>query len=316
MKRQPRGFVPARAFIETGFSRRCAGLFRRVIQDREWMIVLGLPDDGKSFAYRRFVADYPVAKVDGITKTSVLATRVPHGGVSQNALMYRLGTRFGLLLPGRPPAFFAMLVNWTLDAEVQLIMIDDAHELSKEPRNWLRSFHDSLQDPPKDPFNPTREPITTGVVLLGNALRGDRTALFRHRRYANDLDWIQFERRLHFELPIVRVPGLDGEETGEALRGLEELYRPQFGDLRLQRFAESLHERLLDPAIDYAASGTVRMGGVVKVVMHALSNEAAEGGWGGGIRRHQVRAVDVLRTRPQELAKYSMDDEDGVDDAA
>lgn len=311
MNRKPRDLTRVVAFIETGFSRRCRALIDRARRDREWMIVLGLPGDGKSFAYRRYLIDHPVTKIGGISKTAVLGARVPQGGVSQNALMYRFGSRFGLALPGRPAAFFIMLVNWTIDGGVELIAVDDAHELAREPRKWLRSFHDSLQDP----ADPEREPIQTGVVLLGNHLRTDRMPLFKHRRYNQDVDWIQFERRLHFDLPLVQVDGLYAEEVGEALRGLEELYRPQFPELRLQPFAEAMFELLLDPAIDFATVKRVRMDSLVKVVLMALTAEAADGGWGRGIRGHLTIAIERLRLRPQELDQFAVP-VDELDDVA
>src|SRR5262245_37580286 len=94
------------AFIDTGFARRLRKHIEDAHETREWVILLGLPGDGKTWAYRQFLADHPVRRFEGRLRTDVLACRIPQGGVSSNGLMYALGRRVGLTMPGRPFAYY------------------------------------------------------------------------------------------------------------------------------------------------------------------------------------------------------------------
>jgi hypothetical protein len=306
-RRRPRELERVPAYIETGFSRRLKRVFDDAMKNREWAIALALPGDGKSFWYRQFLLDHPVTKVDGVTKTDVLGTRVPQFGISRNALMFRLGARLGLLLPGKPAFYFVGFIAWVLAAGVQVVAIDDAHELTRDPRKWLRECIDTLADPDQ---HPGLEPARVGVVLLANGLPDGKAAtpLFSRSKRAIDFDWLQFERRLDTVRPVVWVEGLDENETGEALAGLELAYRPQFPELDLQSWAGALFDALLAPEIDYANLKRARMDSIVKCVVMALSNEAEVGGYGEGVGPKLDQAVQRLRLRPEELGRYSYRD--------
>lgn len=306
--RKPRVFTPIFAYIETGFARRCLPVIERAMRERCAVIAVSLPREGKSETLREFLRRHPVVVVAGRKHTDVLATRTPHAGSDKNALMYQLGSRLTPILRMSPSAYLTSLIGATLLGGVTLVVIDDAHELTKAQRNWLREFVDLLLDP----SDPKLTGVHVGVVYLAAGLPQGKqnTALFAHGPTHGptiDLDWLQFEGRLDGREPVAWLPGLDLADTAEALAGLEDLYRPAFPDLELVPYSEDLFAALLDDRIDYAATGRVRMDSVVKCVLAALSEDARTGGWGGDLGGPLARYAGVLAARPHDLDEFSFD---------
>lgn len=304
-----RAFTVVNAFIETGVARRLMAAVEDAVQLQTQVIALSLPDEGKTAFFLHLLVLHPVVKESGVTRTGLLGCRRAHSGSERNALMYMLGARLGRILRMAPAEYLTSLVGLAQAAGVVLIVIDDAHELSRAQRAWIREFSDLLLEPARQDLPSVR----VAVVYLAAGLPVGRqaTPLFAHGpmtpgkdgRLRVDLDWLQFERRLDGSSPVVWIGGLDLAETGEALNGLTELYRPQFPDLDLAAFAEDIHAGLLHPTVDYARTGRVRMGSLSKIVLAALDREAAEGGWGGAstIAPRLAWAVEVLKARPDRL---------------
>jgi hypothetical protein len=306
-RRRPFTVVPA--FIETGVARRCAAVVEDALRLRDNQIALSLPGEGKTAFFLHLFAINPVVKENGLVRTPVLGCRRPHAGSDRNALMFMLGSRLGRILRMAPSEYLASLVGLAQGAGVVLLVFDDAHELSRAQRAWIREFTDLLLEPAR----PDLEAAQVAVVYLAAGLPRGRqaTPLFGHGpmtptkdgRPRVDLDWIQFERRLDGRSPVAWIDGLDLPETGEALNGLTELYRPQFPELDLAAFAEDLHAGLTHPTVDYAGTGRVRMESLSKAVLSSLDREAAEGGWGGAgtIAAHLAAAVEILKARADGL---------------
>jgi hypothetical protein len=316
---RPREFTPVRAFIDTAVARRMRAPVDRATRLGTNVIVLSLPGEGKTQFYLRMVSEQPVIKQDGKIRTSFLGCRRPHSGSEKNSLMYMLGARLGRILPMKPAEYLTSLVGIAQEAGVKSIVIDDAHELSRQQRAWLREFCDLLLDPARSGLAPA--PVS--LIYLANGLpRGRQTTpLFGHgpmgrSRDGNlrvDLDWVQFERRLHGTKPVAWIDGLDLEEAGEALNGLTEIYRPQFPELDLAAFTDDIHAGLLHPLVDYAGTGRVRMDSITKVVIAALDEEATAGAWGASstIGPRLATAVELLKYRPELFenpALFAIDD--------
>ena len=299
-RRTPPAFKRVRAYIDNGFARRCRIELEQALADRSFVIVMAQPREGKSTELGRFMAAHPVGRVDGVVRTEVLATRVPHAGSDRNALMFRLGARLGLPLPLGASAYYHALITATIRAGVELIVIDDAHSLRPTQRAWIREFLDSLRAPEEQGLR-GRE---VGLVLLAAGLPegGQGTDLFIHSRRGLDIDWLQFEGRM--EDPVW-LRGLDLAETGEVLAGFEIVYREQFPQISLTPYAEDIFAAMLDPRIDYAHTGCARMKELDRLVTTTLRTAAEKRNDGSKLGVHLAQTIDRLLTRRQRLEDLS-----------
>src|SRR2546430_13676062 len=89
--------------------------------------------------------------------------------------------------------------------------------------------------------------------------------------------WRQFRRRLDPGRPYCLVLGHTEDEVREICAGYEEVYRDQFPQLHLVRWARSMYGWLTHPVLDPERSGRVTMAHLASLVRLGLSHAAAVG---------------------------------------
>lgn len=255
-------FVWRDAFVPTRFATVLISIFELCRATHGWRVVCAQPGAGKSTALARYVLDHTPATVERIRQVPVLDTRLPHGHFTANALMYALASRLGPLPRMTTDAFRAWFVVACDRAGVELIVIDDAHELTLAQANYLREFTDDLK----------RLGRRVGLVLLSavDSLEPAKQPLWALIRRSS-LTTKQFDRRLHGTDPLVLVQSESLAELGDVLASFEELNRDQFPDLRLARYAESVFGWLTDPRVDTAHMGRVKMASLCDVLEATLA---------------------------------------------
>jgi hypothetical protein len=301
-----RPFIPVDGHIETGLDRRVRAALDVALKDRSQVVLMGLPREGKSASLEEWLRQHPVCRVDGVNRTDVLFGEAQPNG-QHTSLLYQFGAPLSTAMPLKATPYELGLIRWSINAGVVLIVVDEAQRMPKATRTWLWGFVGRLLHPPDRRL----EGIEVGLVYLAAGLpRGKPDSpLFDHTVTADgrgiDLDYLQFTGRLDTE-GIRWLDGLDEAETGEALVGFANLYRPQFPDLHLKEYTVDLFKALLDPRIDYAEVGRARMDSIKKVVVHALRQEAGAGGLGAGIGDHLAAAAVLLQTRPIDLEEHNL----------
>src|SRR5947209_12729262 len=82
--------------------------------------------------------------------------------------------------------------------------------------------------------------------------------------------WMQFRRRLDCSQPYCRVVSHTEGEVRDILLALEQIYRPSFPALNLQKWTGSIYKWLTHPLLDPQKSGRVLMDPLMKLVTTAL----------------------------------------------
>jgi type II secretory pathway predicted ATPase ExeA len=254
-------FRPISLFIQTRFAQRLLEVLELALETGQWFVVCAQSGDGKSVTLRKFERQHPRHRNDhGAMQVPVLATRVPKTS-SPNALMFALASSLGAVPGFSVGRFRQWFVHACVVANVRLIVIDDAHELSAEQLDYLRELTDHLAD----------RGHGVALVLLAalkSTIAAEQPVWKLIRR--NALTAWQFDRRTDATDPLVLIASLSEDEVREVLRTFETAYRPTFPSLRLARWAGSLFRWLLDERIDRAHTKRVRMDSVCQVVYAAL----------------------------------------------
>ena len=264
-----RPFAPRDDFIENAFERRFQGLLRSAQRDRTWHVVAAVPGSGKSCGIADLVAGSGASKSpDGRTRLPVLAVCSPKGKAAPSALGVALALAFGVVPRMTGYTRRAWLVGQVARAEVELLIIDDAHDLTLDHLAYVKELTDNLAAPPY-----ARQ---VGLCLVSASGQGviPLQETFRARR---ELIWRQFRRRLDPGRPYCLVLGHTEDEVREICAGYEEVYRDQFPGLRLVRWAHSMYGWLTHPVLDPERSGRVTMSHLANLVRLALGRVAAEG---------------------------------------
>jgi hypothetical protein len=116
-------------------------------------VVAAVPGSGKSYGIADLVASAGAAKrPDGHTRLPILAVCAPKGKAGPSALGIALSPAFGVVprMTGYPlgDARRAWLVGQVARAEVELIVIDDAHDLTLDHLAYVKELTDNLAAPP------------------------------------------------------------------------------------------------------------------------------------------------------------------------
>ena len=293
MVAEPR-FTPCNDFIENAFERRFQGLLRSARQDRTWHVVAAVPGSGKSSGIADLVTSSGAAKQrDGRTRLPVLAVCSPKGKASPGALGLALSTTFGVVPKMTGDARRAWLVGELVRAEVELIIIDDAHDLTLDHLAFLKELTDNLAAPPYE--------RRVGLCLVSASGQG-MIPLQETFRTRQELIWRQFRRRLDPRRPYCLVLGHTEEEVREICAGYEEVYRAQFPDLHLVPWAHSLYGWLTHPVLDPERSGRVTMFHLANLIRMALEQAASEGRADvTGAMLHEAASLMTLRAEETTL---------------
>jgi len=262
-------FVARPAFIENAFERRFQGLLQSARRQRSWHVIAAVPGSGKSWGIADLVARGGGYKVlEGATHLPILAVRAPTTATTEAALGSALQATFGVV-PSLPwVQRRAWLVQAAARTGVELIVVDDAHDLSLAHLSYLKELTDNLAAPPYGQ--------RVGLCLVVASEHGV-VPLRETLEHREGLLWRQFRRRLDAERPYCLVRGHTAEEVREILAGYEELYRAQFPDLLLCRWAGSIHAWLTHPALDLEGTGRVTMHHLAGLITLALRAARATG---------------------------------------
>lgn len=126
--------------------------------------------------------------------------------------------------------------------------------------SFLKELTDNLAAPPHG--------RQLGLCLVAASAGG--VVPLKEMLEAPGVHWRQWRRRLDGTMPFCLVLGHTEEEVREVCAGYEDLYRPQFPDLRLCRWAGALYTWLTHPVLDRDGSKRVTMDHLNKVLTAAL----------------------------------------------
>ena len=275
-------FLERQEFIENAFERRFQALLRQAQQCRTWHVVAAVPGSGKSSGIADLVLGSGRRKeADGTTRVPILAACAPKNTTTESALGMALTAAFGVVPPLPWSQRRPWLVHMLARTGVELLIIDDAQDLSLAHLAYLKELTDNLAAPPYQ--------HRLGLCLVSASERGV-VPLRETLEHREGLLWRQFRRRLDTERPYCLVRGHSEEEVREVLAGFEDLYRPQFPALALCRWAGSIYQWLTHPALDLEGSRRVTMDHLARLVTLTLR------------RAHTVGAPDVDGTILRDAA--------------
>jgi hypothetical protein len=281
--------------MQTAFEDRFQGILRHARSQRTWHVITAVPRSGKSYGINDFVRQSDAAKIaSGATRLPVLAVRAPKERPSQYALGIALTAGFGVVPHMSWHRLSAWLVAECARAQVECIIVDDAHDLSRAQLLLLKELTDNLEAPPYE--------RRVGLCLV--AADGGKGILLRDVLKRRETVWQQFRLRLELGKAQPVVLGLSAAEVKEALAGFDALYRDQFPHLQLTRWYKALYDTLTNPTLDPLGHRRVAMGNLAQVVRSALMETYAA----------QADDVDgTLLQRKAELLALHHDETTGID---
>ena len=254
-------------YIPTGFSARLLPLLEYALETSSWLVVCARSGDGKSTTLRHFQSQHPFRRdADGVLRGDVIATRVPVGRGSADALLVALAEQLGAIPNLRLARLRQAVVSSIARAGIRLIVIDDAHELTLPQLNYLRELTDMLKDLRRDTG------AEVGLILLAVADTTDPGEqplwrLIARSRLATE----QFNNRLDGTSPLVMVESLSRDEVGRVLATYQRLYADLFPSLRLTPWTQLVFDWLTDRRIETAKTGRVRMRSVRRLLEAVLA---------------------------------------------
>jgi len=256
-------FQVRRAFIECAFQRRYLGLLDYALANAAWLVIGGLRGSGKSWGIADFVARHAgVKQSNGDTRLPVLDIRTPRAR-TERALGAVLCAGLGTVRQMPWDFQRRWLVGALADVDLRLLLIDDAHGLSLEQLSYLKELFDNLAAQPYQ--------RQVGLCLISATERGLVPLRETLEQHAGAF-WDQFRRRLDKTRPYCLVLGHTLAEVAEILAGYEDLYRPQFPDLRLVPWTRTIYDLLTHQLFDPDGSKRVTMdtlAGFIRLVLES-----------------------------------------------
>jgi len=255
-------FERREAFLVNAFERRFQGMLREAWRERSWHVIAATMGSGKSFGIGDLVEQSGAFKAeDGRTRLPILTACAPTNQGPESKLLMALAARFGVV----PRMTSAQLRTWLVGemarSRVEMIVIDDAHELALPHLMLLKELTDVLEQPPYG--------RKVALCLVCATARGEIELRNTFEQQAGLL-WQQFRRRLDEERPYCLILGHTAEELPQILEGFEELYRPQLPALDLFRWSDAIYRYLTSPLIDREGRGRVTMQNVTRFVTISL----------------------------------------------
>ena len=247
-------------FIETAFERRFQAMLRSAWQRRAWHVIVADPGSGKTMGIVDLVrtTGSPSGTLPG-RSYPILAVTAPKNDESEQALGNYLFTALGLPLRGRWSERKPKLMGSLIQFGTQLLIVDDAHDLSLEHLMFIKELTDQGR---------LQYDHSLGLCLV-TAGRGNTMPL-KEILDQPDTMWLQFRRRLDKLDPFCRIAGHTSEEVREILAALETAYRETFPQLNLRQWSGAIYAWLTQPVLDPTSSGRVTMDYLMKLVTTAL----------------------------------------------
>jgi type II secretory pathway predicted ATPase ExeA len=282
-------FIERHDFIENAFERRFQAVLQHARRHRTWHLVAAVPGSGKSSGIADLVMGCGRRKAaDGTTRLPILAVCAPKNTANESALGAALTASFGVIPPLPWSRRRTWLVHMLAQTAVELLLIDDAHDLSLAHLAYLKELTDNLAAAPYL--------HRVGLCLVGASEQGV-VPLRETLEHREGLLWRQFRRRLDAERPYCLVRGHTEDEVREVLAGYEDLYREQFAELALCRWAGSIYQWLTHPALDLEGSRRVTMDHLARLVTVTLRRAHAQGATNvdGGLLRATADLMTLRR---------------------
>ena len=249
-------------FIYNGFQGRLLPFLAKSRAERTWHIIGAVPGSGKTYGIGEVVRGSGMAKGKfGTTHMPILSFRSPKNARSENALGIAMTAAFGVV-PNMPwDLRRTWLASEAARVGVELIIADDAQDLSLDQLTYLRELTDNLEAPP---YN-----RKVGLCLIC-ASENNTIPLVDTFKIRNELKWRQFKRRLDAEAPSVMVSNHNVREVREICKVYEAIYRDQLPGLHLQQWAKAIHGYLTTPILDPEGSGEATMHNIHRFLMYCL----------------------------------------------
>jgi len=254
-------------FIETPFERRFQALLRQAWLHRSWHVIVAEPGSGKTMGIGdlRDEAARQVGMVGG-RRYPVLAVTAPKNDPREAALGNLLLLALGVGTRGRWSERKYLLYDLLGQYGVECLICDDAHDFSMPHLIFLKELTDHLF------LAFPAHPLGLCLVTAGRGASIPLKDVFDQP----ETMWMQFRRRLDCFQPYCRVVSHTEGEIRDILIALEQIYRPSFPELNLQRWTGSLYKWLTHPLLDPQKSGRVLMDPLMKLVTTALKWSYAE----------------------------------------
>jgi len=222
---------------------------------------------GKTRGIADLAAQYEGAKAaSGWTRKRVLAVTAPKNAGPESALSIPLASAFGIV-PSMPAGRLkTWLVGELVRCEVELLIVDDAHDISTTHLALLKELTDRLD------LDHGRK---VGLCLVCASAKGE--VPLQSQLQQSGFFWEQLRRRLAIETRYSFVPNHTADEVREICAGYQAIYLPQFPDLDLIRWSTAIFTYLTHPLVDTHGTGRVTMDNFVKLVNLALATAHARG---------------------------------------
>ena len=261
-----RHFVKYEGFIENGFSRRCLGKIVDSWQGQESRVIAAIPFSGKSR-----VLSYLIRESEAYKNETTGETRVPLIGVvtpkqrTEAALGNKIASEIGALVNMTWTQRRGWLFDELIRVKTELLVIDDAQDLSIEQLRYLKEIYDTLA---------LKEHRLTVCYL--SASDGRTIPLQETLESGTLVLQRQFERRLDIKDRYCQIDNHTEEEVAQILQAYERAYRPQFANLTLLPYARSIYDWLVDPRVDIEGTKRVTMGNIEAFVIACLKQAFAQ----------------------------------------
>jgi len=262
----PGKFVVSELFVENAFQRRFQHLLWTCRIERAWRATAAILGSGKTRGIADFVAQSGgIKEANGRTTRPVLAALAPKNASPESALGHQLVAAFGTV----PSMAWGRLKVWLVDelarAEVELLIIDDAHDIQTNHLALLKELTDQLY---------LTHGRKVGLCLVCASTTAGDVPLKAHFEQKG-LFWEQIKRRLAADRPYPFVANHTADEVREICAGYQAIYRPQFADLDLVRWSAAFFTYLTHPLVDAHSTGRVTMNNFVKLLTLALATAHA-----------------------------------------
>jgi hypothetical protein len=266
---RPFPFLEQKDFMETAFELRFQALLRHAWRRRSWHVIFAVPGSGKSLGINDLLAHSGACKEDtGHTYLPILSIRSPKNRKKELALVSELANAFGVV-PRMPASLLnPWLVRECARVGVEIIIVDDAQDLSLEHLIYLKELTDNLAALPYE--------HSVGLCLV--CATDGETVPLKQELNRPEMLWEQFRWRLEKSgQPYCMVDGHSQEEVYETLGAFEALYTDQFPDLHLRKWTESIYKWLTHQILDPHSLRRVTMHHLTMFVTSSLRMAAATG---------------------------------------
>ena len=265
--RQP--FVPCDQFIETPFALRFQEILQDAQRDQSSHVISAPPGSGKTWSIIDFVTSQGAEKRHNEpVRLHAITTCSPVNNNGEQALGIALAECLGVVPIAPWSRLRVWLVGQLVREHVQIIVMDDAHDLSIPHLKFLKELKDRLALPP---YN-----HRLAICLVAASFGSENPLVTNLSR--PEMLWEQFRQRLDDDRPFCRIPGHTQAEVHDILSMFESYYRlHHLLRLHLVRWTEPIYDCLVHPTLDLAGSKRATMGNLTKLVNLTVKAAYLEG---------------------------------------